>query len=458
MKNTLTCLLFATAISLCAQSPSDSLFEATMPGILSLSPASPGQSVERPPAVLELLLCPKDSMRTRYPGTNNMSQLETYTINGIGQLMTLDQFQYLNGLVNYKRVTYQYSGFTQVAQSLTLQSDGSGLVPTGRHSNTYNTSGKVLANSYEVFMNNAWTEKQLYENHYNAAGNLDSSLFFLTSGSQTLTPYTKDSYTYDQNSHLTAYQRVSFSPGGWTNVFKTNYTYNTSGGLLKYTTYTWNTTANQWKPGDNYDAVCSGSAVTTCTYQTWDNNTQIWKTVQRDSCMYDVDGKLLQRTSDYFYSNTWYHDFRASYLYDSRGLLLCEFQEDYSGSNWMGVYRTIYTYDPGGNLVVRLKEQTYNSAWKWQEEARSYYDCSTVGLAEQQDLPDILVFPSPAGNNLFMDCDCEIGHVEIADLQGRNIRTQTGRRELNLASLDAGIYVVMITTDKGAVRKKMIKE
>jgi hypothetical protein len=72
-----------------------------------------------------------------------------------------------------------------------------------------------------------------------------------------------------------------------------------------------------------------------------------------------------------------------------------------------------------------------------------------------ENTPDITVYPNPAGDHLFVRASVPLNQIILYDLPGREVfRTNTGRTllsEMPLPALPAGMYLLRIETDKGAV-------
>lgn len=85
-----------------------------------------------------------------------------------------------------------------------------------------------------------------------------------------------------------------------------------------------------------------------------------------------------------------------------------------------------------------------------------------VSIEENITPENIAVFPNPvAGNNYHINAESNIIHVEIFNLQGRSV--YFSKTDINSKSYEAtkpdvapGIYILMVKTEKGLIRKKII--
>ena len=96
------------------------------------------------------------------------------------------------------------------------------------------------------------------------------------------------------------------------------------------------------------------------------------------------------------------------------------------------------------------------------------------GIVETDNYPSLRVYPNPTSGELIIDCSngaCPIvENVEIFDLMGKRIATvetqciaslqhptTTPTTTLNISSFPAGMYFVRITTENGAITRKVVK-
>ena len=83
-------------------------------------------------------------------------------------------------------------------------------------------------------------------------------------------------------------------------------------------------------------------------------------------------------------------------------------------------------------------------------------------------LSNIKLYPNPANEYVNLQCtmnDVQLESVEVIDVYGKIVRTIVGadnhsplQTSINILGLTGGIYFVRVTTDKGVVMKKFIKE
>ena len=89
-----------------------------------------------------------------------------------------------------------------------------------------------------------------------------------------------------------------------------------------------------------------------------------------------------------------------------------------------------------------------------------------VGIAENLPFTTTL-YPNPATTTLTVETDSPIREVAVYDLMGRTVMVGASvrandysplRRDLNVSSLPAGIYLLNIVTDRGAQTSRFVKK
>jgi M6 family metalloprotease-like protein len=88
---------------------------------------------------------------------------------------------------------------------------------------------------------------------------------------------------------------------------------------------------------------------------------------------------------------------------------------------------------------------------------------SHIGIDETDNDQGVTIYPNPTTGELQVTSDkLQVTGIEIFDVYGRNVLSHTAHRSpqtvLNIAHLNAGIYMMTIHTDKGIVHKKVVKE
>lgn len=71
---------------------------------------------------------------------------------------------------------------------------------------------------------------------------------------------------------------------------------------------------------------------------------------------------------------------------------------------------------------------------------------------------DFAIYPNPVKNTLFIDCQQQIEKVEIFDMQGKSVAKMQGAKNVDVAGLNKGSYILRVTTSEGVSARSFVKE
>lgn len=108
-----------------------------------------------------------------------------------------------------------------------------------------------------------------------------------------------------------------------------------------------------------------------------------------------------------------------------------------------GEYMVVYTStDSSGNMATVTRTVIVEEV---------------LSLETQRDLSTVILYPNPVKHTLYIDTPLENLSITVYDLNGR-IVLNTNRHDINLSSLNNGIYIVEINSGKRKVYKRIVKE
>ena len=97
-------------------------------------------------------------------------------------------------------------------------------------------------------------------------------------------------------------------------------------------------------------------------------------------------------------------------------------------------------------------------------------DVTNIEPVAPPELTSISIAPNPTSGELrIMNYELGITNIQIFDIMGKTVHAQTSyppspyppyplSSEVNISHLPAGIYFVLITTEKGVVARKVVKK
>ncbi len=71
---------------------------------------------------------------------------------------------------------------------------------------------------------------------------------------------------------------------------------------------------------------------------------------------------------------------------------------------------------------------------------------------------DLVVYPNPASNSLYIKNVEEVNSVSIFSLDGKGLNTSYNNNIVNISNLEKGVYILSVSTNKGTSLTKFIKE
>lgn len=134
---------------------------------------------------------------------------------------------------------------------------------------------------------------------------------------------------------------------------------------------------------------------------------------------------------------------------------------DHAGVCYAGLF-------PSGTLPGKLVhfafpfETVYPSAKRnnlFKDVWHYFFSSVTTSINKNANYADVLVYPNPANDKLYLRANEEIKQIRIIDLQGREvIEYFADVEQINIETLTEGIYFIELTTSLGKVTKKFVKE
>jgi len=133
---------------------------------------------------------------------------------------------------------------------------------------------------------------------------------------------------------------------------------------------------------------------------------------------------------------------------------------------------SLYTYGGCGHVTLKLEGSIVSgkiaediSEIPLEELMGDLDQCAEEGTVSNQNpahlSASVRVFPNPVTEQLRISVPegLTINTVSLIDLQGRKVaaRIMNGGEEISVADLPAGVYVALLQTDKGLVRKRVVK-
>lgn len=120
--------------------------------------------------------------------------------------------------------------------------------------------------------------------------------------------------------------------------------------------------------------------------------------------------------------------------------------------------------DPMPNVRLRCYEHNEECLYSDFSFNESIYDCYTplyTGLEENETQNNILLYPNPAKERLYINTSIPIKQMTICNLLGQEIQKYNNLEttsSIDIRGLKEGVYFVKLSTEKGVYATKIIKE
>jgi hypothetical protein len=377
-----------------------------------------------------------------YTGTWKQSQRILRSFNTADQPVSeLWQHFFGNSWKNSSLYTYTYnSNFDVLNRFYQSWNSANNSWSSGNWSiNTYSNTD-LVETLYKVWISNtnSWRDSEKYLYTY------DNSHHLLTEIDQTwnstanlLENDSKITYAYDIFSNITGMNVQVWNSGAstWLNDQKLTATYNGT-NLTSYTVMEWDSTANSWVNSGKYTFTYDASNnLLSQTTQGWDTQTMSWVNIEKENNTYDPNNKLINHRYQEWQtpSNTWQDESIENYAYDTRGnRIYSEFQE-----------RDIATH-------VMVNEQN----------TKTFYNCTTVGLSEIGGVQNTLIYPNPAANSIRIETNLDYKYIMILNLEGKEMIKVQSVHDIDISQLNPGFYFLQLTdkSSRTLMTQKLIKE
>ncbi|MEZ4688083.1 MAG: T9SS type A sorting domain-containing protein [Bacteroidia bacterium] len=84
---------------------------------------------------------------------------------------------------------------------------------------------------------------------------------------------------------------------------------------------------------------------------------------------------------------------------------------------------------------------------------------NTVGVDPMLS-QQLVIFPNPAGERLFVKTELSLNRLTVSDLQGRIVLSQQGYEAggIDLSALPEGVYLILLETGQGQIWKRFVKQ
>ncbi|WP_191906934.1 T9SS type A sorting domain-containing protein [Adhaeribacter soli] len=372
--------------------------------------------------------------------------------------------------------TYRYNAAgQQVARVVRTMPSGQFQV---KDTMAYDASGNISFYENYSWANNAWELWYGYKSLVmkNSAGQVTARISQSVKGGNWVNAY-KDTTSYNSAGNMAEKVFYNWRSNAWEPTRKEIYTYGTSGntpdGIL-YQKLMGGIWVNEkrlfsisWYNFNNFqkDGFFGSFQVHGYRSQTWSNNG--WVNLSSDTTVYDNLGGFVS-TSQYWdaSANAWVNARRHLHSTDNNRNFIGSKNELWQNNAW-GLdtdYQEILTYNANGDITERIYrewDQATNSYRSFQKQV--YYNFTRISGIKEASLPlHVQLYPNPASDRVTIQMETPLQTtVLISDLTGRPVykhELKPTDRQLNIASLAKGTYIIRLQNARGTYISKFLKQ
>jgi len=249
-----------------------------------------------------------------------------------------------------------------------------------------------------------WLTESKIDNFFNDLDNIETSIDSLWTNNS-WSPYHKIEYSYDENQNEVSEISYYSSNNNWETVSKTEFEYD----------------------GNNF--------ITLRSYFNWNSGNQSWDNYQKYIFENDIEGN------------------QTLFLY---------FLWDYESLKWIGQQKSERYFNENNYLTLRVEYIWKESTEDWiLNDKTFYYFSTTIGIEES--LPIVFnTYPNPFESIIKINIEnLENYNCSIINLLGQTqfqFTLKNHQTQLDLSSLNSGVYFIKLSKDGKSTTKKIVKQ
>lgn len=108
-------------------------------------------------------------------------------------------------------------------------------------------------------------------------------------------------------------------------------------------------------------------------------------------------------------------------------------------------------------VCIQVDDSLYSATnWVNIDVTASFNENCGVNSLNENKLIEMTIYPNPTNNNLTISCEEVLRSVYIYDMNGKLIQ-QENQKQFSIEELSPGIYTILVTTDDGIFKDKLVK-
>ncbi len=272
----------------------------------------------------------------------------------------------------------------------------------------------------------------------------------------------KRTYLYDADSNLIEfidfrkYQNEEVYE--WSSIFKHIYSYNAYNQLIEDLSYSsWNNETNDWESlfKYNYTNNSAGNPIEVLVFK-WDFISEIWNNYSQTEITYNSNQQLTEEYKqkwDPLISN-WENYSLKTVLYNDDYQKLESKLEYWSTDYWYVESKNTYQHDENQNLINITGFDTFD----WWSSTHYYSEYDILLNNSENDLQNpISIFPNPSSDFININGIEDEVRIIIYNLTGKKVLETSAKNNIDVSSLNKGVYIVNVKSSTLNKNMKLVK-
>lgn len=235
------------------------------------------------------------------------------------------------------------------------------------------------------------------------------------------------------------------------------YTYDGAGNMIEKLEQDYSSSTSSWDNNMRYTYSYYASGKVRSIYEENFNDPN-WEGSDLDSFLYDANGRMTSKINYSPNGPVWIGDDREDYTYTGDNLTEVV-NINWIGSGWVNEKKIILTYT--GSALANGVEHPWNgSAWSSDTTSLVTWTSGPTGLSQlSKDV--ISVYPNPANDHIAVQGLNGTFTASVYNLQGKVCLQQelnSNQAELNIASLEQGVYFIAIENGSNRMVTRFVKQ
>ncbi len=199
-------------------------------------------------------------------------------------------------------------------------------------------------------------------------------------------------------------------------------------------------------------------------YYDWDIVEDDWVHRSRQTYVYDTNQLATQSILEDWEGEQWVNDVLEVFTYDANHFLIETLKSDWNiaSTSYETNSRELITNDEEGNPIEMITQSYLFGSWvNSTRDRRTYPDCLTLS-DEEVAFEEINIYPIPATDELTIENTTQQDFaLQLFDINGKLIKAEqllNYRNNLDVSSLNSGVYILKLSNQSGVYTKHIIKQ